>query len=275
MFLVRTLDADERSLWLAGGSGMELEPVSFDDGLRRLISHRVAGSDAATRDDGCRGDDVFAGLSLQAPFAGTKILCVGRNYRPHAEELGNPIPSEPLWFSKPPSALLQPGGTVILPANVGRIDYEGEMAIVIGRRCRRLSQREAFEVVAGITVALDVTARDLQKKDGQWTRAKGYDTFLPLGPCIVPFDRSWLEARLMTSVNDRVVQDDRTSSLIFSIPILLEHLTACMTLEPGDIILTGTPAGVGPLAPGDRVSVTLDGAQTLTLTVTTAAERPA
>ncbi len=273
MYLMRTLDADEKSHWLAGNNGLEPEPVSFDDGLRRLVSHRVSDSTAGTSDQERFSDGRLTGLSLQAPFGGTKIVCVGRNYRPHAEEFGNPIPSEPLWFSKPPSSLLEPGGTIILPAGVGRIDYEGEMAIVISRRCRRLSQREAFEVVAGITVALDITARELQKKDGQWTRAKGFDTFLPLGPCIVPFDRGWLDARLTTSVNDRVVQDDRTSSLIFSIPALLEHLTACMTLEPGDIILTGTPAGVGPLAPGDRVSVTLEGPSTLNLSVTTAAER--
>ncbi|HNV70696.1 MAG TPA: fumarylacetoacetate hydrolase family protein [Candidatus Ozemobacteraceae bacterium] len=267
MFLVKTTEGDSRSIWLLGNVGLEPEPVTFESGLRCLHQKSLSLRQRATETPEPFSDEDVAAMSVVPPFGGTKILCVGRNYKPHAEELGNPIPIEPLWFSKPPSSLVPSGGTVVIPEEVGRIDYEGELALVVGRRCRRLREAEALSCLAGVTAALDVTARELQKKDGQWTRAKGFDTFCPLGPVLLPFTEAWLDARLTTTVNDRLVQDDRTSSLIFSVPQLLAHLTACMTLEPGDVILTGTPAGVGPIHPGDRVSVKIEGPQTLTLSV--------
>ncbi|NLI75203.1 MAG: fumarylacetoacetate hydrolase family protein [Candidatus Riflebacteria bacterium] len=209
---------------------------------------------------------------LLAPFGGTKILAVGRNYRPHAAELGNAVPEEPIWFYKPPSALIGHQGVVRLPAGVGQIDYEGELALVIGATCRHTPASEALSKVAGVTLALDVTARQLQKKEPQWTRAKGFDTFCPLGPWIARFTPSWLEARLETRLNGKTVQSDQLTSLIFPVPELIAHISRAMTLEPGDVILTGTPAGVGPLVPGDRVEVRAEGPVTLSLEISCAAE---
>lgn len=209
------------------------------------------------------------GIAWAAPFAGTKIMAVGRNYRPHAAELGNEVPAEPLWFTKPPSSLVAATGQVRLPTGFGQIDYEGEVAVLIGQRCSRVPAVTAWGHVAGCTLALDITARQLQKRDGQWTRAKGFDTFCPLGPVWVslPSPARFRELRLQTLLNGRVVQDDRLGSLVFDVPVLIEHLSACMTLEPGDVILTGTPAGVGPLAPGDLLAVSLSGAVALELAV--------
>ncbi|MBF0544962.1 MAG: fumarylacetoacetate hydrolase family protein [Candidatus Riflebacteria bacterium] len=199
------------------------------------------------------------------PFTGTKILCVGRNYKPHVEELGNSIPKEPLWFSKPLSSIIGSGEKIILPEGFGRIDYEGEMALVISKKARNLSPNEALDFLEGVTVALDITARELQKQDGQWTRAKGFDTFCPLGPFVVPFEKSWLEAELTTELNGKTVQKDSLSSLIFSVPTLLAHITRVMTLEPGDVILTGTPAGIGPLKHGDVLKVKLSASSEIIL----------
>lgn len=266
MILLRSFDADQRPSWLLADGGEDPVPVLFSEGIRQL--KREGGRLSA----GATGGPPFApdrlkDLPFLPPFGGTKILCVGRNYRPHAEELGNPIPTAPLWFTKPPSSLLEHQGTVILPSGVGRIDYEGELALVIGRQCRHLTENDALSVVCGVTAALDITARELQKSDGQWTRAKGFDTFCPLGPWIVPFRPEWLSARLVTALNGKTVQEDHLSSLIFSVPRLLVHLTACMTLEPGDVILTGTPAGVGPLKDGDQLRLTLAGPEMLELAV--------
>lgn len=240
----------------------------FAQGLTELAAAARAGRGGGVA-------EVSGGGTWLAPFGGTKIMCVGRNYRPHAEELGNPVPQQPLWFTKPPSSLVGHGGTVRLPAGFGRIDYEGEVAVLLGQRCRQASRAEAAAAVVGITAALDITARELQKADGQWTRAKGFDTFCPLGPVwqAAPDPGQWGEITVRTVVNDKVVQHDRLASLIFSIPELIEHLSACMTLEPGDVILTGTPAGVGPLAAGDRVRVELGGPVTMTLAVAVSAAR--
>ncbi|MBF0499376.1 MAG: fumarylacetoacetate hydrolase family protein [Candidatus Riflebacteria bacterium] len=233
--------------------------VSFIDGLAAL-SHRHGRipSQAPAAPSG----------SLAAPFGGTKILCVGRNYRPHVRELGNEIPKEPLWFSKPPSSLIGHNGKVLLPKGFGRIDYEGEVAFVIGRSGRNISASEALKFIAGVTLAIDITARELQKTDGQWTRAKGFDTFCPLGPGIASFEQSWLDCSITTTKNGTIVQNDRLSSLIFPVPQLIQHLSACMTLEPGDVILTGTPAGVGPLESGDHLKVEAEGPVHLSLNVT-------
>ena len=202
----------------------------------------------------------LSAAQLLAPVTPSKIVCVGRNYRDHAKELGNEVPAEPLLFFKPPSSLLAPGGTVQMPPASARVDFEGELALVIGRRASKLkADADWRSYVRGYTVANDVTARDLQKKDGQWTRAKGFDTFCPVGPIVS--DEVDPEAGLTveTRVNGELRQHGSTTDFIFSIPALLAYITAAITLEPGDLLLTGTPAGVGPLAAGDRVDVTIAG----------------
>jgi 2-keto-4-pentenoate hydratase/2-oxohepta-3-ene-1,7-dioic acid hydratase in catechol pathway len=199
-------------------------------------------------------------LKLLPPVTPSKIVCVGRNYRDHAKELGNEVPTEPLLFFKPPSSLLPPGGTILMPSASERVDFEGELAIVIAKRARKLKRSDDLRpYIHGFTLANDVTARDLQKKDGQWTRAKGFDTFCPVGPILdTSFD---LHAPLTieTHVNGELRQRGSTADFIFPLPELLEYITAAMTLEPGDLLLTGTPAGVGPLAAGDIVEVSIPG----------------
>jgi 2-keto-4-pentenoate hydratase/2-oxohepta-3-ene-1,7-dioic acid hydratase in catechol pathway len=192
----------------------------------------------------------------------TKIVAVGRNYAEHAKELGNEAPSEPIIFLKPPSALLPHDGTIIRPPQSQRVDHEGELAMVIGKRARNVSAARWRDFVRGFTCANDVTARDLQKKDVQFTRGKSFDTFCPIGPCIEteldPADLS-----LVTRVNGEVKQNGRTSMMIFPCPAIIEFITSVMTLEPGDVILTGTPSGVGPLQAGDMVEVEIEGIGTL------------
>jgi len=205
---------------------------------------------------------------LLAPSTPTKIVCVGRNYRDHAKELGNEVPTQPLLFLKPPSSLLPPGEPILLPKLSQRVDFEGELAVVIGARCARLQPGEDIRpYILGYTCLNDVTARDLQKTDGQWTRAKGFDTFCPVGPAIVPLprasERPWEGLRVETRVNGELRQQGNTSDFIFPLDDILRAITAVMTLEPGDIVATGTPAGVGPLAAGDTVSVTIEGIGTL------------
>ncbi len=199
---------------------------------------------------------------LLPPVTPGKIVCVGRNYADHAKELGNEPPQEPIIFLKPPSALLAPGGTIVRPAASQRVDFEGELAIVIGRRAKDVRATDWRDYVLGFTCANDVTARDLQKKDVQFTRGKGFDTFLPLGPCIeTALDPASLS--LTTRVNGDLRQSGSTISMIFPCPVLIEFISAIMTLEPGDVILTGTPAGVGPLQAGDRVEIEIEGIGTL------------
>ena len=194
--------------------------------------------------------------------APTKIVAVGRNYAEHAKELGNEAPSEPIIFMKPASALLAPGGTIVRPPQSQRVDYEGELAIVIGKRARNIPKSRWRDVVLGFTCANDVTARDLQKKDVQFTRAKSFDTFCPLGPHIeTEIDPSNLS--IVTRVNGAVKQNSRTSSMIFDCATIIEFITSVMTLEEGDVILTGTPEGVGPLSSGDTVEVEIEGIGTL------------
>jgi 2-keto-4-pentenoate hydratase/2-oxohepta-3-ene-1,7-dioic acid hydratase in catechol pathway len=193
----------------------------------------------------------------------SKIVCVGRNYAEHAKELGNEAPAtEPIIFLKPPTSLLAPGGTIIRPPQSQRVDYEGELAIVISKRARNISRTGWRDVVLGFTCANDVTARDLQKKDVQFTRGKSFDTFLPIGPEIeTDLDPSAL--RLVTRVNGEVKQNGNTRDMIFKCDFLIEFITAIMTLCPGDVICTGTPAGVGPLSAGDEVEVEIEGIGTL------------
>ena len=187
----------------------------------------------------------------------SKIVCIGRNYADHAKELGNEVPKEPLIFLKPPSALLPPGGTIVLPPVSKQVEFEGEIGVVIGKRARQVAENDAESFIAGFTCVNDVTCRDLQKTDGQWTRAKGFDTFCPVGPSVVALD--WRTLSIVTRVNGAERQRGMSSDMIFSIPRLVAHVSAIMTLEPGDLIATGTPAGVGKLAPGDVVEVEIPG----------------
>jgi 2-keto-4-pentenoate hydratase/2-oxohepta-3-ene-1,7-dioic acid hydratase in catechol pathway len=199
---------------------------------------------------------------LLVPVKPSKIVCVGRNYRDHAAELGNAVPTEPLLFLKPPSSLLPPGGIVRLPALSKRIDFEGELAIVIGRRCRNLgADEDARPYIRGYCLVNDITARDIQKTDGQWTRGKGFDTFCPAGPLVSDeIDPcGGAPVTLTTRLNGELRQTGSTSDLIFPIAELLRYMSACMTLEPGDLIPTGTPSGVGPMQDGDLVDVAIDG----------------
>jgi 2-keto-4-pentenoate hydratase/2-oxohepta-3-ene-1,7-dioic acid hydratase in catechol pathway len=211
----------------------------------------------------------FAPIPLSAadllpPVTPQKIICVGRNYRDHARELGNEIPAEPLLFFKPPSSLLKPGGSVLLPKAAARVDFEGEIALVIARRIHKLAANADLRgVIRGYTLADDVSARDLQKKDGQWARAKGFDTFCPLGPVVSDEIDPGAGVAIETRVNGELRQQASTLDFIFPIPELLAFISAAFTLEPGDVILTGTPAGVGPLVPGDEVEISVAGIGTL------------
>jgi 2-keto-4-pentenoate hydratase/2-oxohepta-3-ene-1,7-dioic acid hydratase in catechol pathway len=186
-------------------------------------------------------------------------VAVGRNYREHAAELGNAVPDvEPLLFLKAPSSLVIDGSDIVLPPESARVDYEGELALVIGRRVKRWPQERWLDALAGVCCANDVTARDLQKKDGQFARAKSFDTFCPIGPAIVPgIDPS--DLALQTRVNGAVRQSSRTSQMVFSPAFLVAYVSRMMTLLPGDLILTGTPAGIGALSAGDRVEVEIEG----------------
>ena len=197
---------------------------------------------------------------LLAPVTPGKIVCVGRNYREHATELGNEVPAEPLLFLKAPSSLLRPGGVVRMPAASERVDYEGELALVMGRRTSRLKRDGDWRgAIRGYTLANDVTARDLQKREGQWTRAKGWDTFCPVGPVVTDEVDPAAGLEIETRVNGELKQHGSTTDFLFGIPELLEYISQAITLEPGDLVLTGTPAGVGPVNAGDRVEVWMAG----------------
>jgi len=191
------------------------------------------------------------------PVKPTKIVCVGLNYVDHAEELNMEIPEEPIIFLKPPSAVIGHEDVIVMPKISRRVDYEGEIAVVIGKKCKNVKREEAMDYVLGYTCFNDVTARDLQSKDGQWTRAKSFDTFAPIGPYIVTEMPEKL--KIKTRLNGRVVQKSDTSNLIFDIPTLIEFISNVMTLEKGDVIATGTPAGVGMLRSGDVVEVEVNG----------------
>ncbi len=201
-------------------------------------------------------------VQLLPPVQPSKIMCVGRNYAAHAAEHNAAVPTEPMIFFKPPSALIGPGAAIVLPDNAGRVDHEAELVIVIGKQARNVARKNALDVVLGYTCANDVSARDYQKKDGQWGRAKGFDTFCPLGPWIVT-DLDPADLAIRCTVNDTVQQESRTSHMVFDVPALIAFISGVMTLEPGDLILTGTPAGVSPLSPGDVVRVEIEGIGTL------------
>lgn len=197
-------------------------------------------------------------VRLLAPVRPGKIICVGRNYVEHAREHDAEVPAIPLIFLKPPSAVIGPGETILLPPQSQRVEHEGELVVVIGRRGRRILAEDALKYVFGYTIGNDVTARDLQRSDGQWTRGKGFDTFAPIGPWIdTDFDPT--DALLTVRVNGEMRQMGATRDMVFDVPTLIAFISSVMTLEPGDLIFTGTPAGVGPLKPGDRVTVEIEG----------------
>jgi 2-keto-4-pentenoate hydratase/2-oxohepta-3-ene-1,7-dioic acid hydratase in catechol pathway len=206
----------------------------------------------------------LADVRLLAPVLPTKVVCIGKNYADHVKEMGGDTPpAAPILFIKPSTSVIGPNDPIRRPPDSERVDYEGELAVVIGRLCRDVPAERASEVIFGYTCANDVTARDLQSRDGQWTRAKGFDTFCPLGP--------WMETSakphdlgLTTTVNGEVKQHARTSELLWDVPSLIEYVSSVMTLLPGDVLLTGTPEGVGPLTAGDEVSVTIETIGTLT-----------
>ena len=234
------------TLWIE-----RLLPPFEEDGWTRLSGERFEPAPLAS-------------VRLLAPVVPSKIVCIGRNYREHAAELGNEVPKEPLLFLKAPSAVIAAGEAIRIPALSQRVDFEGELAVVIGRRASRIGPGEDVRpYIRGYTVVNDVTARDLQKSDGQWSRAKGFDTFCPMGPLVSDEVDPAAGLAVETRLNGERKQQGTTLDLIFDIPTLLRHITAAMTLVPGDVIPTGTPSGVGPMRPGDRVEVSVEGLGTL------------
>jgi len=197
-------------------------------------------------------------LRLLAPCQPTKVVAVGLNYAAHAAESQKEVPAEPILFLKPPSAVIGPGENIVYPSISQWVDHEAELAAVVGRRARNVAAEEALDYLLGYTCGNDVSARDLQRRDGQWARGKGFDTFCPLGPWIVT-DLEPGDLAIACRVNGQVRQDSRTSYMVFSVAELVAHVTQVMTLEPGDVILTGTPAGIGPLQRGDQVEVEIEG----------------
>jgi len=239
-------------------------PASSDEGqlvVAQLAGHPFGGSADDITLTGMR----FAldKVRLLAPILPSKVVCVGQNYADHIDEMGAERPSEPIIFLKPSTAVCGPGDPIRRPTAISeRVDYEGELAVVIGRLCREVPADRAGDVIFGYTCANDVTARDLQARDGQWTRAKGFDTFCPLGPWIET-DVDPAHLALTTSLNNEVKQRSTTSLLLHNVPALVAFVTQVMTLIPGDVLLTGTPAGVGPMDKGDEVAVTIEGIGTL------------
>ena len=202
--------------------------------------------------------------ALLAPVCPSKIVCIGRNYREHANELGNEVPPEPLLFLKPPSSLLAPGQSIVRPRISQRVDHEGELGVVIGKQCHRLgADEDVHPYILGYTCVNDVTARDLQKKDGQWTRGKGFDTFCPVGPVVASELDPWAGVALQTRVNGEIRQQGTTQDFIFALDVVIRHIAQVMTLFPGDLIATGTPQGVGPIFAGEVVEVSVEGVGTL------------
>ncbi len=233
------------------GSGYVVE----DEGTFRALEGDVFGAWRA-------GAEVAAPSAVLAPVVPSKIVCIGLNYKDHAAEQGKPLPAEPLIFLKPSTAVVAPGEPIVLPEGVGRVDYESELAVVIGRRATAVSEDEALSHVLGYTCMNDVTARDLQKKDGRYTRAKGFDSFAPLGPCIATgLSPDALDVTGL--LGGQVRQQSNTRELIFPVPRLISYISRIMTLLPGDIVSTGTPAGIGPLQAGDTFEVRVQGVGSL------------
>lgn len=239
-----------------------LDWVVVDQGEVRVLSDGPFDGRLKVGEAVCSIDDARPAV----PVKPSKIVCVGRNYVAHAAEHGADVPTEPLLFLKPPSATIGPGMEIVLPALSQRVEHEAELGLVIGKRCRGVAPDQAWRHVLGVTCANDVTARDLQNSDHQWTRGKGFDTFCPLGPWIVTglTEEEVGDLGVRCSVNGEERQHGRTSHMVFSPAYLISYITQVMTLEPGDLVLTGTPAGVSPLHPGDEVTVEVEGVGTLT-----------
>ncbi len=243
-------------LYRVSRAGESFFAVEQDGVLRRAVP-----SGASIYEGFATGPAVDGGLAavtIHAPARPSKIVCVGLNYRDHAAEMNKVIPPEPLLFLKPPSTVLDPGAPILIPPSVGTVHYESELALVIGRRAHRVRAANAWDHILGVTCLNDVTARDIQNRDTQYTRAKGFDTFAPFGPCI-HIDGSRGPRVVEGFVNGERRQHSSTANLIFPIEFLVEYITFVMTLEPGDIISTGTPSGVGPIVAGDTVTVRVEG----------------
>jgi len=242
-----------------------IESVAGHDTITTLLSDRPENSG--------RIEDIISKritpISMEeaaifAPVHPSKIVCVGRNYRAHAAEMGNEAPKEPLIFLKPPSSIIAPGKNIIRPKVSQHTDYEGELGVIIGRHCHKLAANEDVRpYILGYTAVNDFTARDLQRKDPQWTRGKGFDTFCPVGPIVTDEINPWAGVRVETRVNGKVRQDGNTRDFIFSLDAIIRYIADFMTLLPGDLIATGTPEGVGPVLAGDVIEVTVEGVGTL------------
>ncbi|MGZ4518533.1 MAG: fumarylacetoacetate hydrolase family protein [Mycobacteriaceae bacterium] len=255
---------------------MRLGRIASPDGVA-FVSIEGEGDEQTAREiaEHPFGTPTFTGRSwplpdvrLLAPILATKIICIGKNYADHAVEMGSVPPADPVIFMKPSTTIIGPNVPIVLPSNSSEVHYEGELAVVIGRPCKDVPAAKALDMVLGYTVANDVTARDHQAQDVQWTRGKSHDTFCPLGPWIeTALDPSDLALR--TQRDGETVQDSRTSLMLHDVPEIIEWISAVMTLLPGDVILTGTPAGVGPVTNGQTVSVSIEGIGTLTNPVKT------
>jgi 2-keto-4-pentenoate hydratase/2-oxohepta-3-ene-1,7-dioic acid hydratase in catechol pathway len=243
-----------------------VESVAGKDEITRLLLRPPEEASGDIEDLPTKRTDrlPFSEATLLTPVRPPKIVCVGRNYREHAAELGNEVPAEPLIFFKPPSSLLAPGQQIRRPKLSQRVDYEGELALVIGRKCYKAGAEEDVRpYILGYTCLNDVTARDLQKKDGQWTRAKGFDTFCPVGPLVTDEIDPWAGVGVETRVNGAVRQQGNTRDFIFPLDVIIRYITEVMTLLPGDLIATGTPQGVGPVVAGELIEVSIEGVGTL------------
>jgi 2-keto-4-pentenoate hydratase/2-oxohepta-3-ene-1,7-dioic acid hydratase in catechol pathway len=235
-----------------------------EDEITRLLLHPPQDSNGDVEGLPSRRMDriPLAQASLLPPVQPSKIVCVGRNYREHAAELGNEVPQEPLLFFKPPSSLLPPGGTILRPRVSEHTDYEGELGVVIARRCHQLAASDDVRpYILGYTCVNDFTARDLQKKEPQWVRGKGFDTFCPVGPVVADGTNidPWAGVQVETRVNGDVRQSGNTQDFIFPLDVVIRYISQIMTLEPGDLIATGTPQGVGPVVAGDAIEVSIEG----------------
>src|ERR1700678_1320044 len=243
-----------------------IEAVAGVEQITRLLLKPPEEADGDIEDLPSKRMDhlAFAEARLLAPVRPSKIVCVGRNYREHAAELGNEVPTEPLIFFKPPSSLLAPGDEIRRPKLSQRVDFEGELAVVIGKKCYKArADEDVRPYIVGYTCLNDVTTRDLQNKDGQWSRAKGFDTFCPVGPVVADGIDPGKGVRVQTRVNGQLRQNGTTADFLFHMDVMVRYIAEVMTLEPGDLIATGTPEGVGPLQAGEVVEVTVEGVGTL------------
>lgn len=243
-----------------------VESVAGRDAIVRLLLTAPEEADGDMESLRTRRIDAIPleGAALLPPVRPSKIVCIGRNYREHAAELGNEVPKEPMIFLKPTSALLSPGGIVRRPKISERVDYEGELGVVIGKTCYRpAADADIRQYILGYTCVNEVTARDLQKTDGQWSRAKGFDTFCPVGPLVSDEIDPWAGIGVETRVNGEVRQNGNTRDLIFPLDVVIRYIAQAMTLFPGDLIPSGTPSGVGPIVAGDTMEVTVEGVGTL------------